>query len=58
MKFQYIFDCPIHGLEQQAFCFRAFQIENIDLWKKFSLIEVLFEPGEKEKLFKELKEEL
>lgn len=29
-----VFDCPIHGLEIKAFCWRAFQDENLHLWSK------------------------
>lgn len=30
----YVFDCPIHGIETEVFCFRAFDENNIDRWKK------------------------
>jgi hypothetical protein len=47
MKYVFLFDCPIHGLEAQAFCFRGFQKENTELWKKYTLIEVPATPDEK-----------
>lgn len=54
MDFQYIFDCPVHGLEQQVFCWRAFQKENDAFWKKCMLIETEFEIDEKDKLLSQL----
>jgi len=35
----FMFNCPIHGLEHRAFCFRAFSSEHNSLWKKFLLVE-------------------
>ena len=29
---RYAFDCPCHGYEIHMFCYRAFQMENINLW--------------------------
>lgn len=29
---QWVFDCPLHGMEFQVFCFRAFDDNNIDRW--------------------------
>jgi len=34
---RYVFGCPLHGIEDRAFCWRAFQIENIHLWKRMSV---------------------
>jgi len=33
----YVFDCPTHGIEDRAFCWRAFQIGNIGRWKRMSV---------------------
>ena len=33
----HIFNCPAHGSEADVFCFRAFQDENVDRWKKYSV---------------------
>ena len=33
----HMFNCPAHGLEVNVFCFRAFQDENIEQWKKYSV---------------------
>ncbi len=38
----YIFDCPVHGEETKAFCFRAFAEENKTLWRK---LEAKFTPA-------------
>jgi len=31
---EWIFDCPMHGWEQGVYCFRAFDENNVDRWKK------------------------
>lgn len=55
---KYIFICPIHGYENQCFCFRAFQLENKHLWRKikysYHVIENKNEQKELEKFIKEL----
>ena len=33
----YLFDCPIHGLETQAFCFRAWSEEFFDRWRVYEI---------------------
>jgi hypothetical protein len=33
----WMFDCPLHGLEEQVLCFRAYDIELVDRWKLFRL---------------------
>lgn len=33
----YVFRCPIHGLEETAYCFRAFWKANEGLWEKYSV---------------------
>jgi len=30
----YVFDCPVHGLECKVLCFRAFDENNRPLWRK------------------------
>lgn len=31
------FECPLHGLELEAFCWRAWTNENKELWGEYSL---------------------
>jgi hypothetical protein len=38
----YIFNCPEHGEERTALCFRAFNPENKSLWRK---VEAVFAPA-------------
>lgn len=33
----YVFDCPYHGEERGVFCFRAFERENSNRWKKLQV---------------------
>lgn len=35
-----IFNCPLHGQEVGAFCWRAFNEDYIDNWSEYKLIEV------------------
>jgi len=51
----YGFQCPEHGLEIKLFCFRAFQEENISLWKKVSLIKESISIEEAQKAVMKLK---
>jgi len=32
-----VFDCPVHGWEIQAFCFRSELPENADRWHKATI---------------------
>ena len=32
----WIFDCPLHGVEHQVLCFRAFEEANVDRWAKYT----------------------
>ena len=42
------FECPIHGLELGAYCFRAFQEENKDRWFMISLN--MIEPSDEQRV--------
>jgi hypothetical protein len=56
---QLVFDCPIHGMELQVLCWRAFQDENLDRWRKYevSYNEVAMSNQEKEQLLESLRNE-
>ena len=46
----YFFNCPIHGIEIQVFCFRAYDPELFGRWKRGTIkVEELSEE-EKEKI--------
>ena len=53
----HMFNCPVHGLEVNVFCFRAFQDENIEQWKKYSVSynEIHQSTSEKIQLLKDLR---
>ena len=53
----YVFDCPVHGSEIDVLCFRAFDNNNIHLWKKYevSYRELPFNDDEKKKLIDDLR---
>ena len=52
------FECPIHGLELQLHCFRAFQEENKDRWFMINL--TIIEPSDEQRtaLMKLLQEKM
>lgn len=54
---EYIFDCPIHGLETQVMCFRAFDETLLDRWKKYQVqyAEVDWVEGEAEKVLENVR---
>lgn len=35
----YVFDCPVHGRERGAYCFRAYQVDLRGNWTKVEYIE-------------------
>lgn len=37
MSTLYVFDCPVHGYEEQVLCFRAFDKNLQDRWKKYTV---------------------
>ncbi len=53
-QISYIFNCPVHGVETSAFCWRAFSEENVELWKKYEITykKVEFAHGEKQRLLR------
>lgn len=48
----YVFNCPVHGEEVEVFCFRAGDMKNAYLWKKYAVTrrEVNFDTDEFERL--------
>lgn len=55
----YVFDCPVHGEEQNILCWRAFQEDNKHLWKKYEVqqTQVDFPEAELAIMFEQLKQE-
>ena len=53
----WIFDCPIHGNEKGAFCFRALQDDLKYNWFKCSIYAVEYSEDERNIFFSELKEQ-
>lgn len=47
------FDCPWHGLETEAFCFRAFSEEEAWRWKKMRYEEIETTESERTRHFLE-----
>lgn len=47
---RYGFECPVHGLEIQAFCFRAFDEKAIAKWKKIKLVLNNLNQGQEEEV--------
>ena len=44
----FMFRCPVHGDEDKALCFRAFDKANLLLWHKYTVIYVENECSEEE----------
>lgn len=55
--FIYVFECPVHGSEVGALCFRAFDDKLLSHWVKYQLSQVDFLPGERDGLIAKLNEE-
>lgn len=49
-KTVYIFDCPVHGEENEVFCFRSFDLKNLHLWRKYHVVYEAVDWSEDEKL--------
>lgn len=48
VDFQIFFDCPVHGLEDQVFCFRASDTELNHRWIKYEIIRTRVEIAQDE----------
>ncbi len=47
---KWIFNCPTHGIESEATCFRSSKIEYVDSWEKVRVTEDLIETSNEERL--------
>lgn len=52
------FDCPVHGEESGAYCFRAFEPRNKHLWHKYRIVKAKaeFSEGERDEMLTKLTE--
>lgn len=48
-----MFECPVHGLESEVFCFRAFDKDNIHLWRKFQFRQCPIKQSEQKLVYEE-----
>lgn len=51
-----MFDCPIHGLEYQVFCFRAYDDTLSNRWKKIMFVEMSITEEEQKQIVKNIVE--
>ena len=45
----WIFDCPIHGMQNQVLCFRAHDEANVDRWGKYRVVHTPIETTKAER---------
>jgi len=52
---RWVFDCPWHGMEIEAFCFRAFDVRYKNHWRKYTLQYSDFTNNERDEFIKKFK---
>lgn len=52
----WIFDCPVHGPEHQALCWRAFEEINVDRWYQIAYTPIETTKAEREQRQWEMRE--